>query len=74
MEGLRELRVRLWNGPKMDRETEIQVFQPLREVKRPKIFELELPWRCAWSEEEENPHLDAPFTIIRVTRDYDPTA
>jgi hypothetical protein len=74
MEGLRELRVRLWNGPRMDRGTEVQVFQPLREVKRPRIFELELPWVCAWREEDENPHLGAPFTITRVERDYRPTA
>src|SRR5947207_139142 len=45
-----------------------------RTISTSTIFELELPWACAWGDEDENPHSDAPFTIIRVKRDYDPTA
>lgn len=71
MRGLLELTVRIWNGPKMDARTEIDVFQPLTEVQGLKRFELELPWRCQGDGDEG--HEDAPFRIRRVHRKWDPT-
>ena len=70
MKGLRELRVTIWNGPRMDSETEIEVFGPMRGVKGADVFELELPWE--YMGEDETPHSDAPFRITRVKRKYDP--
>jgi hypothetical protein len=71
MKSLRELRVRIWNGPIMDARTEIHVFEPLRAVKGLEVFDLELPW-LATDEDHEQTHTDAPFKVKRVYRDYDP--
>ena len=71
MEGLRELRVRIWNGPAMSRLVERQVFEPLKKVTKPKVFELELPW-AAVDKAHELAHVDAPFKVTRVKRDYLP--
>ncbi|KAL1849289.1 hypothetical protein Plec18170_007581 [Paecilomyces lecythidis] len=75
MTGLRELMVRIWNGPRMDAITERDVFKPLRAMTGLERFELELPWRYQGveGEEEEEVHRDAPFKIRRVRRDYDMT-
>ncbi|PGH27352.1 hypothetical protein AJ80_01064 [Polytolypa hystricis UAMH7299] len=78
MQGLRELRVKVWNGPRMNRQTEIDVFSPLRELKHLKVFEVELSWKLARENEddedendgEDDPHVDAPYKVSRVRRDY----
>lgn len=68
MPGLRDLTVRIWNGPKMSAETEAEVFKPLTAIKGLEKFELELPWR--WQGEGDEGHQDAPFKIRRVRRGY----
>ncbi|KAL2005626.1 hypothetical protein VTN00DRAFT_10119 [Thermoascus crustaceus] len=68
MPGLRELNVRIWNGPKMSAETEAEVFKPLTEIRGLEKFELELPWR--YQGEGVEGHRDAPFKIRRVRRKY----
>lgn len=73
MKGLRELRVRIWNGPKMSRQTEMEVFALLWGVTWCEVFELELPW-AAVDEGHERAHEGAPFTVVRVHRSYDPEA
>lgn len=71
MKGLRELRVRIWNGPTMSSSVERHVFEPLQKVTSPKVFELELPWE-AEDRAHERVHRDAPFKVTRVKRDYVP--
>lgn len=44
MKVLRELRITVWNEPKMDPDTEAEVFGPLKAVTAPDVFNLELPW------------------------------
>lgn len=75
MTGLRELMVRIWNGPRMDAATEVEVFKPLTAMTGLKKFELELPWEYQGreGEKEEEGHRDAPFKIRRVRREYDMT-
>ncbi|KAJ9311343.1 hypothetical protein DTO271D3_8413 [Paecilomyces variotii] len=75
MTGLRELMVRIWNGPRMDAATEMDVFRPLTALKGLERFELELPWRYqgVGGEEEEEGNRDMPFKIRRVRREYDMT-
>lgn len=71
MRGLKELRVRVWNGPRMSRVTELEVFKPLAEITWPDVFELELPWDAV-NEAHEVAHDGMPYTVKRVHRSYHP--
>lgn len=68
MPGLRELNVRIRNGPKMSAVTEAEVLRPLREIRGLERFEVELPWRYQGKGDEG--HRDAPLKTRRVRRKY----